>query len=359
MKKIVLFCIGLLFLVSTVTAYQVYIDAPSTLSVGKPLVVTGTTSFGIGTPIDVVLYYQLTTTSEIERKIVYIQTDKTFTAVFDTTGLKTGLYKVEVPSSGMGGDSVTMRVIELIDRSDDIRISSSLAQPFSGSLYIAGTIDGGENAGIQVEVAGPGGDIIFGPRYVNTNYIGDFYVEVPVTEAGNYDVSFTDTKGYIGTKTFTVLDTQSIDPVSAANIMSARSASSAERPAFFIVKCIEGPFALSTSSSVDWVVEYAEDGGTVTTVDTQGEQNAERLDLTCSGKTLYIKIFPKDRAVSSDVILYGENVGSVKASPSTPAVFLQETTVIPPTTQETPLFSLTALSATLLVAIALRLTKKP
>ncbi len=50
----------------------------TSLPVGKPLIVTGTTTFGIGTPIDVVLYYQLTTTTEIKRKIVYVQSDHTF-----------------------------------------------------------------------------------------------------------------------------------------------------------------------------------------------------------------------------------------------------------------------------------------
>ena len=123
MKKIVLLVMGLLFLAGVASAYQVNIDAPETLAVGKPLIVNGTTTFGIGTPIDVVLYYQLTTTTEIKRKIVYVQSDYTFRAVFDTTGLKTGMYKVEVPTSGMG-DSITMRVVNLIDRSDDIQMNS-------------------------------------------------------------------------------------------------------------------------------------------------------------------------------------------------------------------------------------------
>ena len=134
MKKIVLLVMGLLFLPVLASAYQVNIDAPESLTVGKPLVVTGTTTFGVGTPIDVVLYYQMTTTSEVKRRIVYIQPDKTFKAIFDTTGLKTGIYKVEVPTSGMGGDSVTMRVIQLVDRSDAIHVSSSSHPAFFGKI---------------------------------------------------------------------------------------------------------------------------------------------------------------------------------------------------------------------------------
>ena len=129
MKKIVLLVMGILFLAGVTSAYQVDINAPETLAVGKPLIVNGTTTFGIGTPIDVVLYYQLTTTTEIKRKIVYVQSDYTFRAVFDTTGLKTGMYKVEVPTSGMG-DSITMRVVNLIDRSDDIQMNSPTLSEF-------------------------------------------------------------------------------------------------------------------------------------------------------------------------------------------------------------------------------------
>ncbi len=204
MKKIVLFFIGLLFLPHMACAYYVNIEAPDTLTVGKPLVVTGTTTFGIGTPIDVVLYRQITTTSEVKRLIVYIQPDKTFRAVFDTTGLETGTYKVEVPTSGMGSDAVTSRVVQLVDRSDAIHISSSLIQPFSGELSVAGTITGSEDSGIQIEVVGPDNLVIFGPYYVNTNNKGDFSVDVPITDTGDYEVSYTDAMGYIGQKTFSV-----------------------------------------------------------------------------------------------------------------------------------------------------------
>ena len=94
MKKIVLIVIGLFFLSGFVSGYQVNIVAPVSLSIGKPLIVTGTTTLGIGTPIDVVLYYQETTTTEVGRKVVYVQSDKSFKTFFDTTNLKKGTYKV-------------------------------------------------------------------------------------------------------------------------------------------------------------------------------------------------------------------------------------------------------------------------
>src|SRR5512133_2679085 len=169
MKKIVLLVMGLLFLPVIAIAYQVNIDAPETLAVGKPLVVTGVTTFPPGMAVDVVLYYQLTTTTEIKRQVVAVKPDKTFKVVLDTTGLKTGTYKVEVPVNGMG-DSVTMRLVRIVDRSEEIRMDSPLRQPFTGILAIAGTIQGDVNAGVQVEVIGPDNSVVFGPQFVNTDH---------------------------------------------------------------------------------------------------------------------------------------------------------------------------------------------
>ena len=341
MKKIVLLVIGLIFLPLAAIAYQVNIDAPDTLTVGKPLIVTGTTTFGIGTPIDVVLYYQLTTTSEVKRKIAYIQPDKTFKAVFDTTGLKTGTYKVEVPTSGMGGDSVTMRVIQIVDRSDAIRVSSSLSQPFTGKMNVAGTITGGENSGIQIEVVGPENDVIFGPRFVNTNYQGEFAIEVPVNEAGDYEISFTDGKGYIGVRTITIISrTDSAEiplteqPTPEVRILSAHAHSTQDMPAYFSVTTGSGPVTLYTSSSVDWVIEYADESGMKHMVNANGVEAAERISLIGKGKTLFIKIYPKSPSVSGEAFLYGQNVKSLVISPQVPAPFAE---AAPAPTEEAPL----------------------
>ncbi|MGB7787470.1 hypothetical protein [Methanoregula sp.] len=204
MKKIVLLVLGLLFLSGWVSAYQVNINAPDSLTVGKPLIVTGTTTFGVGTPIDVVLYYQLTTSTEIQREIVYVQSDKTFKAIFDTTGFDTGTYKVEVPANGLG-DSINMRVIQLVDRDNEIFLASPVSQNLTGTIYIAGNIKGDENSGVQIEVTDSDGLLVFGPQYVNTNTAGDFVADVPVSQPGDYYVSFTDAQGFIGTRTISVV----------------------------------------------------------------------------------------------------------------------------------------------------------
>nr|WP_320160655.1 hypothetical protein [uncultured Methanoregula sp.] len=336
MKKIVLLVMGLFFLVAVVSAYLVNIDAPDTLAVGKPLIVTGSTTFGIGTPIDVVLYYQLTTTSEIQRKIVYVQEDKSFRAVFDTTNLKKGMYKVEVPANGLG-NSVTMRLVQLVDRSDEIFLSSQTTQYYNGKLYIAGNIKDDGNSGIQVEVTGSDNSPVFGPAYVNTNYAGDFAVDVPIHGPDDYEISFTDAKGYLGSRTISVLGerpsvsaTVSEIPTPIEAIASAHGRASRDHPAFFIVRAGSGPVTLYTSSSVDWVIEYIDANGMLHTQNTQGDLNPEIAELQGKSKPVYVKIYPYKYGITGDVFLFGENVNSVAVSPTVPAPFAALET------QETP-----------------------
>jgi hypothetical protein len=354
MKKIVLLVMGLLFLSGCASAYSVMIEAPDSLPVGKPLIVTGTTTFGIGTPIDVVLYYQLTTTTEIQRKVVYIQSDKTFRTVFDTTGLKTGTYKVEVPSNG-GGDSVTARVVQLIDRSDAIILSSATTQNFKSKMYVAGTIKGDENSGVQIEVIGPDNFPIFGPTFVNTNFQGDFSADVPIESPGNYEVSFTDAKGYIGVRTITILG-EADQPIGVITtntpspVFSAHTKASRDNPAYFLVKTRAGTTTIYTSSSIDWVMEYSDDKGVLQVVNGMGDQNPEKIDIQGQARTVVVKVYPYKSSVTGEVFLYAKNAYSVAVSPLVPAPFI--TNPLAPVTQKSPVLTiLTVISLALAFVI--------
>jgi hypothetical protein len=359
MKKFVLLLMGLLFLSGLASAYQVNINAPDTLPVGKPLIVNGTTTFGIGTPIDIVLYYQLTTTTEIQRKIVYVQSDYTFRTVFDTTGLKTGMYKVEVPTNG-NGNSVTMRVVNLIDRSEDLQLSSSLSQNFNGKILIAGMIKGDENSGVQVEVFGPDNIAIFGPQYVNTNYQGSFSIDVPVTDSGDYEVSFTDATGYVGNRIITVTGPQyfTTGPTASltkSSIVSAHTKASQVNPAYFAIKTGYGQVNIQTSSSVDWIIEYVDDNGTIRSVNNQMDKNPEKIQILGTGKTIYIKVYPYRTDVNSEVFVYAENASSIVLSPAVPLPFASAT---PPTPTKTPQASIMPVLGVIAVSIILAIRNR-
>ncbi|WAC06045.1 MAG: hypothetical protein OS112_05275 [Methanoregula sp.] len=348
MNKFVLPVLGLLFLSGIVSAYQIDISAPETLALGKPLIVTGTTTFGIGTPIDVVLYYQLTTATEIKRKIAYVQSDRTFRVIFDTTTLKKGTYKIEVPADARG-DSVTTRLVELVDRTDEIQLSSRQQQQFNGKLSLAGTIKGNQNSGIQIEVTAPDGTRVFGPQYISTDFQGYFSVEVPITQTGIYDASFTDANGFVGTISISVTGEAAIPSPTVTGIpetisteqkvISAHSPASRDNPAYFEVKSGSGTMSIYTSSRIDWVVEYIDDRGTLHTINENGALNPEEIIIQARGKPIYVKVYPYKYSDSGEVFLYGENAQSVRVSPTIPAGFgagsLSGT--IPPETQKSPM----------------------
>lgn len=325
MKKIVLLALGLCLIVSGVPAYQVFISAPETLTIGMPLVVNGTTTFGIGTPIDVVLYQQVTTSTEVKRKIAYVQADNTFRVIFDTTYLPKGTYKVEVPSIGTG-DSVNMRQVQLIDRSDEIVLTSQTTQVLSRKMVVTGKIAGDAGSGIQVVVIGPDNGVLFGPSYINTDNLGGFSIEVPVSQTGDYDVTFTDSHGYIGSRIITLVSgKETIIPVTSVTgtaIMSARTKASRDNPAYFIVTPLNnGTVTVTTSSSVDWVVEYMDAKGDLHTVNDQGDVSAEEIEIAGAGGPLYFKVYPYKYSVSAMVALNAANVQSVAVSPTLPEAF--------------------------------------
>jgi len=351
MKKIVLVIMGLVFFFGSASAYQVNIEAPDTLSVGKPLIVTGTTTFGIGTPIDVVLYYQLTTSTQVgPPKIAYVQSDKTFRVVFDTTNLKKGTYKVEVPVNGQG-DSVTMRLVNLVDRSDEIHISSPAQQYYNGKLYVAGTLSSDVSSGFQIEVSDSNYAKVFGPTYMNTNHLGAFSADIPITGPGDYEVSFTDAKGYIGSRVFTVLGQETAAAAvttipTTVSVLSAHGRSSRDNPVYFIVKPTYGTVTLYTSSSIDWVIEYIDERGVLHTYNEQGELNPEEIQIAAKGKPIYVKVYPYKYSVTSEAFLYAENVNSVSVSPTIPAAFGTPTESAPTETPQSALLPLAGLLAT-------------
>jgi hypothetical protein len=106
-------------------------------------------------------------------------------------------------------DSMTWQLPILIDRSSDITITSPVSQTFDEALRIEGSITKAGNNGVEIEVKGPDG-VISGPQTIDTKLhtpdgAGEFTQKVSVTQTGDYDVTFTDAKGYVGVKTFKVV----------------------------------------------------------------------------------------------------------------------------------------------------------
>ncbi|MCX6699664.1 MAG: hypothetical protein NTV68_07015 [Methanomicrobiales archaeon] len=223
MKKIAIIALlAMVLIVGVASAYVLTIDCPLKLPVGAPLPVMGTTTFPAGTTVDLVFSSSGQTSNMISTVPVTIGEDKNFNVVFETTGLNGGMYKVEAIPRGdyqskLSSDSITIRVVELIDRSDMLHITSPINQVIPNALLIEGYISKAGNSGVKLDVIGPVGKA-FGPAYIGTasrsgNPDGYFSQYISVEEPGNYNARFSDSTGYIGEKIFGVKATVTPVPV--------------------------------------------------------------------------------------------------------------------------------------------------
>ena len=215
MKKILFIALFLMSIIGSASAYQIYLSCPETVQVGLPLKCSIDSNFPAGTTFDVVVYQSGYTATPLRRQTVTIQENHaTQYQLIDTKGLPGGQYKVEIqfigPDEGrLSTDSVTLQLPRLLDRSNEITITSPMTQTSDEPLRIEGSVTKVGNEGVQIEVTGPDG-VIFGPQWVGTKeYIqsgaGEFTQQVSVSKPGDYEVSFRDSKGYIGVKTFKVI----------------------------------------------------------------------------------------------------------------------------------------------------------
>jgi hypothetical protein len=215
MKKILFMALFLMCIVGSASAYTLYLSCPETVQVGLPLKCSIDSNFPAGTTFDVVVYQSGYTATPLKRQSVTIQEGKaTQYQLFDTKGLPGGQYKVEIqfigPDEGrLSTDSVTLQLPRLLDRSNEITITSPMTQTSDEPLRIEGSVTKVGNEGVQIEVTGPDG-VIYGPQWIGTKELiqsgaGEFTQQVSVSKPGDYEVSFRDSKGYIGVKTFKVI----------------------------------------------------------------------------------------------------------------------------------------------------------
>ena len=152
MKKILIFAIFCLLLTGVVSAYEIRIDTPQSLQLGETIVVNGTTSLPAGVSFDIRLTRSEYTAEVKDTKHVTVQGDKNFSVEFPTTGFTKGVYKVEILPTGEFrylGDSITMRVVTLVDRSDEVKITSLPVQYMNGVLHVTGSANNVKNSAIE------------------------------------------------------------------------------------------------------------------------------------------------------------------------------------------------------------------
>jgi hypothetical protein len=355
MKRIAWILLVGVLLAGAVQAAYVEMSAPDTVTVGQILDVTGTSLGTIrpGFSTDLILYRVAGTKSEVNRTRVVFQEGGVFSASFPTDGLQAGNYLLElvdpIPggSEAFGSDAKTQRPVTLINRQSEITITSPLTQPFTGTLLIAGSISTALNNGTQLKVD-HGGATIYGPIYIATQN-GVFSTQVPIPEGGIYTASFTDSlnKQYIGSVDFTVsqpVQTTAVTTVpTPVQQVSATAQASRSSPAYFEVKTNPGTVTLSTSSGVDWVMEYIDESNYHTVVNERGKVGGETAIFPAKGGTVYVKVYPFTFSDQGPVTLTASNADSVTACTGCVALFT--TTPVPTATKKSPLTPFIALSA--------------
>ncbi len=214
MRRILFSLLSAVLVCGVVQGYVLFLDAPGEIRAGTPLMVNGTTTFPVGTQFDIVLYkLQFTAPEELARRMIIIDESKDFDATFPTTGLQAGRYKVEIqfledPGSKLGSDSVTLKQVEIIDRSGEIFLTAPLDQILGQALLIEGYIPKIGVATITLKISGPDG-FSLPPQNIRTTtksggIDGYFSYSIPVEVPGNYYVEIYDREGFMATMKYSV-----------------------------------------------------------------------------------------------------------------------------------------------------------
>jgi hypothetical protein len=365
MKKILIFAIFCLLLTGVASAYEIRIDAPQTLKLGETIVVNGTTSLPAGISFDIMLTRSEYTSEVKATRHVTVQGDKNFTVEFPTTGFTRGIYKVEILPTGEFrylGDSITMRVVTLVDRSDEVKITSLPRQYLDGVLHVAGYANNARNDAVEMQVDNPDGTILFGPSFISTNLDGMFSKDFVIEKTGIYQVKLRDRKGFIGSYNISVLD-QDIStvpvvtsppasqiPGTTLSTQSASIFSTRDQPAYFSVVTREGPVKVYTSSGTDWVIEYSDQSGQRVKTNSKGPGFPEELTIQGNGETQYFMVYPNKYSDKANVTLYAENVNDIEVSLIPPTGFVASATVTQTPTTKTTFPSVIIVISLVLVA---------
>jgi 5-hydroxyisourate hydrolase-like protein (transthyretin family) len=350
MNRTLCLLLALLCLAGAASAYQIYFDIPEEIVAGEDLVIEGTSTLPAGLSVEITLFRTKPNSQEIVRDQITIQGDGTWTITFETSGLQEGTYKVEIEEKTgwedheyidyeYGSGSDTLKTFMIIDRSDELSVTAPLVQTFDGTLEISGSVQELGEKGVEITVVRQAdSETVFGPRYIKTDEEGAFSTEIPITESGAYDVIFRDTTGYLGKAGISVTqpaatatETETPEPEE----ISASASASRDSPAYFAITGGTGEIEISTSTGVDWVMEYVDGAGSAGTVNNQGTLEPESAVIVAGGGTVYLKVYPVRYTVQETVTINVMNAESIKADASAATAFGDTPQETP--TQESPL----------------------
>ncbi|MDD1639341.1 MAG: hypothetical protein LUP93_07945 [Methanomicrobiales archaeon] len=360
MNRVFGYILAAVLLIGGVQAAYVEMAAPDRISVGEILMVEGSSlgTLNPGFSTDLIFYQMLYTKKEVNRSQIVVQEGGVFSASFPTEGLPQGQYLLELVDpypngeEAFGGAAQKFHYVTLVDRSDEITITSPRVQPYNGWLYLKGSLSSTGNNGTEIRVS-KGSEVVFGPEYIATNN-GDFMDTIAITGGGTYKVSFSDAKGYIGTAEFAVTEAATTAPVTTAArpdvVVVATSSRTA--PAYFTVDSAGGTLRIRTSSGIDWILEYVDEAGNRYTLNQKGTVGGESVSIETRGGPVYVKVYPATYTDQGSVTLTAENADAASVCTTCASYFAE--TPSPTPTQETPLPAAIGLLSLLFLALRRR-----
>ena len=325
MKRIAFVLLIFAAMTASASAYIFTFEVPSTIYKGEDIYIEGSGNLPAGTTMQLVLYQQKGTISEIERNSITIQDDGYWETNFETSDLDAGKYKIEVPSeysTNLGSSSTSYQMFEIVDRSSEITITSYSEQKYNGYLDVSGRCATRGDAGVQLLVEGPYG-IVFPQQWISTDSKGYFSQSVPIETEGSFEASFSDNDGLIDTVSFEVIpgamtprssSISTASPTETVSVMQAQAFSSFGSPAYFTVETNPGILDIYTSSGRNWVICYVGEDLAEFTVNKYDDDSAEKVSIPVEGGIVYVKVFPADDSESGYVTLYAEGASSIKVS---------------------------------------------
>jgi len=364
-KKIrgLLLIVIMLGLCNCASAYYLYIDAPSNIRVGEDLYIEGSTNTPSPDVIHIVFSQVSNTPIEIDRISIPIndRNETIFNGTFSTSELEAGRYRIEGLSDSrrnFSGDSRTLRVVTLEDRTNEVSLTSQREQWVSDVLKVTGSIRNFRDTSVTFELK-KDEEIVFGPSPIPVSH-GRFDYNIPVSEPGMYILSISDSRGLIGEYQYILraengesrapqeeiarppVEPIQTEPVASTDVSSPAPTAvpttmatlvstiapidktsadiqyharlSRADAGFYTIEPSDDIVIITTSTGVDWVIEYIDPiTQSKHRVNDADAHTAESIKISTGGSLLYVKIYPFSFNEVADITILGTGIASIVA----------------------------------------------
>lgn len=243
----------------TAAGYLISFDAPSWVSAGEPIVVTGTSTYPPGAQGSIIAYRDMPGNMpvSVDYQVFTAGPDGAWSVAFETDGWMATSYKLEIGKNSnypLGSSSVTYRFVEVIDRSKDCVVTTPATQYWQGNIAISGVAQSPEGGHILVDVSDSAGREICGTITVPVAADGAFAFSCSVPGPDTYTIRYSDDKGLLTSDEVTVIPSPEVTPSSVvkAPLPEGTTATPAEAAPAPVAGILAGLFCTGYCCTRGW-----------------------------------------------------------------------------------------------------------